>query len=97
MKKEGIKRKLVGVEVEGAPLGAWIPDDWDVHADGRKVGHVTSMAYSPRLEKNIGYALVGIDHAKIGTRLRVSPTSGVRSASVGKKPLVDRKKDTPRS
>jgi len=55
------------------------------------------MTYSPRLEKNIGYALVGIDHAKIGTRLRVSTTKGVRSASVVKKPFVDPKKDIPKS
>ncbi len=97
MKKEGIKRKLVGVEVEGASLGAWIPDYWDVHADGRKVGHVTSLTYSPRLEKNIGYALLGIDHAKIGTRLRVSTSKGTRAATVVKKPFVDPKKDIPKS
>src|SRR2546428_732664 len=97
IKEEGVRRKLVGIEVAGESLGAWIPDYWDVHADGRKVGHVTSMTYSPRLEKNIGYALVGIDHAKIGTRLRVSTTKGVRSASVVKKPFVDPKKDIPKS
>jgi len=97
VKREGVRRKLVGIEVAGESLGAWIPDYWDVHADGRKVGHVTSMTYSPRLEKNIGYALVGIDHAKIGTRLRVSTTKGVRSASVVKKPFVDPKKDIPKS
>ncbi|TLZ75980.1 MAG: glycine cleavage system protein T [Methanobacteriota archaeon] len=97
VKGEGVKRKLVGIEVAGEPLGAWIPDYWDGHADDRRVGHVTSLTYSPRLEKNIGYALVGIDHAKIGTRLRVSTTNGVRSASVVKKPFVDPKKDIPKS
>jgi len=97
IKEDGVKRKLVGIEVAGESLGAWIPDYWDVTADGRKVGHVTSLTYSPRLEKNIGYALVGIDQAKIGTRLRVSTTKGVRSATVVKKPFVDPKKDIPKS
>ena len=97
IKEDGVKRKLVGIEVAGESLGAWIPDYWDVIADGRKVGHVTSLTYSPRLEKNIGYALVGIDQAKIGTRLRVSTTKGVRSATVVKKPFVDPKKDIPKS
>ena len=97
IKKEGVKRKLVGIEVEGAPLGAWIPDYWDVHADGRKVGHVTSLTYSPRLEKNIGYALLGIDHVKIGTKLKVSTAAGTRGATVVKKPFVDPKKDIPKS
>ena len=90
-------RKLVGVEVEGEPLGAWIPDYWDVHAAGRKVGHVTSLTYSPRLEKNIGYALVDIGSAKTGTGLRVSTSRGVREATVVKKPFVDPKKDIPKS
>ncbi len=97
IKQEGLKRKLVGIEVEGAPLGAWIPDYWDVHADGAKVGHVTSLTYSPRLEKNIGYALLGKDHAKIGTRLRVSTTKGPRSATVVKKPFVDPRKEIPKA
>ncbi|HKW42981.1 MAG TPA: glycine cleavage T C-terminal barrel domain-containing protein [Thermoplasmata archaeon] len=97
IKRDGVTRKLVGVEVEGAPLGAWIPDYWDVHADGRKVGHVTSLTYSPRLERNIGYALLAKDHAKLGTPLKVATSKGLRSATVVKKPFVDPKKDIPKS
>ncbi len=97
IKREGIQRKLVGIEVEGESLGAWIPDFWDVHAGGRKAGHVTSLTFSPRLEKNIGYALLGIDHAKLGTALTVSTSRGPRAAKVVKKPFVDPKKDIPKS
>src|SRR3989442_11987256 len=39
IKREGVKKKLVGIEGEGSPLGAWIPAYWDVHPDGRKVGY----------------------------------------------------------
>jgi len=97
IKREGVRRKLVGIEVDGGPLGAWIPDYWDVRADGRKVGHVTSLTYSPRLEKNIGYALVHVDASKIGTGLTVSTSRGPRDATVVKKPFVDPKKDIPKS
>ena len=97
IKREGIQRKLVGIEVEGESLGAWIPDYWDVYAAGGKAGHVTSLTFSPRLEKNIGYALLGIDHAKIGTSLTVSTSKGPRAAKVVKKPFVDPKKDIPKS
>jgi aminomethyltransferase len=97
IKGEGVTRKLVGITVEGAPLGAWIPDFWEVHREGHKVGHVTSLTYSPRLEANIGYALVGIESAKIGTALRVSTSRGVRSATVVKKPFVDPKKEIPKA
>jgi glycine cleavage system aminomethyltransferase T len=97
IRREGVTRRLVGIEVEGEPLGAWIPDYWDVHIGSKKVGHVTSLTYSPRLEKNIGYALLGIDHAKIGTALRVSTTAGPRNAKVVKKPFIDPKKEIPKS
>jgi len=97
IRREGVTRRLVGIEVEGEPLGAWIPDYWDVHVGSKKVGHVTSLTYSPRLEKNIGYALLGIDHAKIGTALRVSTTAGPRNAQVVRKPFIDPKKEIPKS
>ncbi len=97
IKREGVTRKLVGIEIEGDPLGAWIPDYWDVHADGQKVGHVTSLTYSPRLEKNIGYALLKIDQARVGTKLRVATSRGARNATVVKKPFVDPKKEIPKS
>ena len=97
IRQEGVTRRLVGIEVEGEPLGAWIPDYWDVHVGSKKVGHVTSLTYSPRLEKNIGYALLGIDHAKIGTALRVSTTAGPRNAQVVRKPFIDPKKEIPKS
>src|SRR5207249_2677937 len=34
VKEEGVKRKLVGIEVEGSPRGAWIPDYWVIHSCG---------------------------------------------------------------
>src|SRR3989442_14974900 len=32
IKGDGVKRKIVGIEVEGSPLGGWIPDYWGVYA-----------------------------------------------------------------
>src|SRR5207247_3746141 len=56
IKEEAVKRKLVGIEVEGSPLAAWIPDYSDVHSDSRQLGHITCLTRSPRLEKLIRYA-----------------------------------------
>ncbi len=97
VKADGVGRKLVGVEVKGNPLSAWIPDYWDVRADREKVGHVTSLTWSPRLEKNIGYALLKIEQAKIGTPLKVQTSKGVRDGGVVKKPFLDPKKEIPKS
>ena len=97
IKKEGVKRKLVGVEIDGPQIHAWATEFWDVTKDGKKVGHLTALTYSPRLEKNIAYAWVPIRLAKLGTRLTIATSAGARDATVVKKPFVDPKKSIPKS
>jgi len=97
IKAKGVKRKLVGVEIEGDPI-EFNMTKWTVSRDGKPVGHITSAIYSPRLEKNIGYAMLPIEHAALGTQVRVMlPDSGERRATVVAKPFVDPKKDIPKS
>lgn len=102
IKSEGVTRKLVGIEIEGQRL-EFNSTKWPVGANGagagagRPVGRVTSAIWSPRLKKNLGYAMVPIGQAAIGTRLRVEvPGAGERSATVVVKPFVDPKKDIPK-
>jgi len=97
IKKDGVKRKLVGVEIHGSPLGSWLTEFWPVLASGRVIGKLTAGVHSPRLLKNIGYAMVPIEHARLGTRLVVRAPSGDRDATVVKKPFFDPKKDVPKS
>jgi aminomethyltransferase len=97
IKKEGVKRKLVGIEIEGPQINAWATEFWDVKKDGTKVGHLTALTYSPRLTKNIAYAWVPIRLARLGTDVTVVTPSGERTARVVKKPFVDPKKDLPKS
>jgi glycine cleavage system aminomethyltransferase T len=72
---EGVRRRLVGVEIAGARLGAYndgsMPDFFPVLHHGEHIGKVTSACYSPRLDKNIGYAMVPVEYADIGTELTV--------------------------
>ena len=67
---EGPSRMLAGVEIDGAPLDLNMTR-WPVRGDGGEIGFVTSAVYSPRLGRNIGYAMVPADSAEMGTRLRV--------------------------
>ncbi len=75
IREEGPKRKLVGVEIGGSGLGSYndgsMIDVFPVHKDGSRIGKVTSACYSPRLEKNIGYAMVPIEHSELGTELEI--------------------------
>ena len=97
IRADGVKRKLVGVEIDGARI-EMNSVTWPVAAGGKTVGQVTSAVFSPRLKKNIGYAMVPAAHAAQGTALSVDiPGAGIRRATVVPKPFVDPKKDIPKS
>ena len=72
--EEGVSRKLVGVELGGSNVGSYndgsMIDYFPVHKHGERIGKVTSACYSPRLEKNIGFAMVPVEYSEIGIRAR---------------------------
>jgi glycine cleavage system aminomethyltransferase T len=100
IKKEGIERKLVGVEIGGKKLGSYIDgtmiDFFPVYANDDRIGNVTSACYSPRLEKNIGYAMVPIEFAEFGTEVTVETPEERTSAVVVRKPFIDPQKQIPK-
>ena len=97
IRAEGVKRKLVGVEIAGDRLDLNMTR-WPVSRNGSPLGDVTSAVYSPRLKKNIGYAWVPIEHAELGTELSIAlPNGEDRSAVVVPKPFVDPEKEIPKS
>jgi aminomethyltransferase len=64
---------------------------------GSRIGKVTAGAWSPRLERNIGYAWVPTTHMAIGTPLALEARDGKRDATVATLPFVDPTKEIPKS
>ena len=95
--EEGVKRKVVGIELGGDPLIGYIEDYLQVVDDATQIGQVSSAFWSPRLQKNIGYALVPIEYADLGTELTVKKDTGEVTATVVRKPFIDPKKETPKT
>jgi aminomethyltransferase len=100
IKAEGVKQKLVGVDIEGEQLGTYIDsemvDFFPASVGGNVVGRVTSACYSPRLEKNIGYAMLPIEHTELGTTLEVETPKGKVGATVVQMPHWDPTKEIPK-
>jgi glycine cleavage system T protein len=93
----GVSRKLVGIEIPGDRI-SFNSEKWAVRdEDGGTVGTVTSALYSPRLERNIGYAWVPVDRSRVGTKLSIEGTAGTATASVVSMPFVDPTKEIPKS
>jgi glycine cleavage system aminomethyltransferase T len=96
---EGVDRKLVGVDIGGSPMtdeGA-LNDFWPVRAsEGEPIGRVTAAAWSPRLERNVGFAWVPSSHMADGSALEIDAPQATRPATVVALPFVDPKKDIPK-
>ena len=71
IRAKGVDRKLVGIEVAGDALPFELSRKCDALSDGKAVGTVTDLIWSPRLEKNIGYVWVPIDLAGPGNALEI--------------------------
>lgn len=82
-KQEGLKRKIVGFEMaeRGIPRHGY-----DVLADGKKIGFVTTGYYSPSLKKNIGLAMVDIQYSTLETPIEIKVRKrNVKAKVVSKK------------
>jgi glycine cleavage system aminomethyltransferase T len=102
IKAEGISRLMVGVEISGEPLGSYndgsMIEPFAVSsAAGEPIGRVTSACYSPRLERNIGLAMLANDHTAYGTQVGIETPTGLRTGTVVEKPFVDPRKATPKA
>ena len=85
LKAQGLSRRLMGFEVAGRMIPR---HGYEVHKSGNKVGYVTSGAYSPVLEKNIGLAYVALDVAKVGETIEIVAGKRSETATIVKTPFV---------
>lgn len=68
VKSEGLKRKLVGIQVKEKAVPR---HGYPICANGASVGSVTSGTFSPSLERGIAMGYVTIGNASVGTSLSV--------------------------
>ncbi len=97
IKAEGVKQKLVGIEIEGEPQSIESADPRLAYKDGKQVGRVTITIWSPRLESNIGYVWVPIELSDPGNVLDVETGDGTVKGRTASLPFVDPKKIVPNS
>jgi glycine cleavage system aminomethyltransferase T len=100
VRDEGISRKLAGLEIGGPNLGSYndgsMIDFFPVQRAGERVGKVTSACHSPRLEKNIGMAMLPLELTDLGTEVEVETPTGRHPGTVVDMPFIDPGKDTPK-
>ena len=89
IKKVGIKRKQVGLELNCDPLKGPNTNFWSIYNNSEKIGKVTSAVYSPRLKKNIALAMMTANYCKIGSKFKVKTNNSEFSCTIVEKPFYD--------
>ncbi|MDQ7054088.1 MAG: glycine cleavage system aminomethyltransferase GcvT [candidate division KSB1 bacterium] len=87
VKAEGIKRKLVGMELEDRNIAR---HGYPIFKDGEEVGVITSGTFSPSLNRPIAIGYVAAPHHEIGTELTVKIRQRDAAATVVKTPFYQR-------
>ena len=85
IKEKGITRKLMGFEVEGRMIPR---HHYEIKKNDENIGFVTSGAFSPVLEKNIGLGYIRIEHANINEEIEIENKGRVASAKIVKTPFL---------
>ncbi|MBM7701556.1 glycine cleavage system aminomethyltransferase GcvT [Metabacillus iocasae] len=88
-KEQGPSRKLVGIEMidKGIPRHGY-----EVYGGEEQIGFVTTGTQSPTLKKNIGLALLNVNHANVGTEIEVQIRQKRLKAKVVSTPFYKRPK-----
>ena len=95
IKERGVRQTINGLELDGEPFPELNNLKWPVVDAGERIGTVTSAIYSPRLERNIGFAWLPVERSTLGERVTVETEWGPRHGVVVEMPFVDPSKQIP--
>ena len=82
--KEGPIQQVSAISIHGDSVPG-IDRAWSVFAGGKRVGQVTSAAWSPDFETNVAIGMVRMTHWDAGTTVEVETPDGMRKATVQEK------------
>ena len=89
IKAEGTHQCLVGIELDGDPLRqGTFKERWPVFDGDFQIGEVTVALYSPRLYKNIAYAMLEHPFTVLGSIISIETPFGRKDATVVEKPFT---------
>jgi aminomethyltransferase len=95
IQEHGVERRINGVELDGDRFPELNNLKWPIVDGGQEIGKVTSAIYSPRLERNIGFAWLPVERSTVGERVTVETEWGSRTGTVVEMPFVDPSKQIP--
>ena len=83
----GLRRQLVGIFLDGDRM-LFSEHPWPVRVGEKMVGSVRATAFSPRLERNIGLAILDVPHNDAGSTATADDPGGSRQIEVANLPFL---------
>lgn len=88
IRDEGVRRRLIGIFLDGPALLKNNEHRWPIRSVGEQVGYVTNSVHSPRLDRNIAFAMMDVPFDGNDAPLVVETVEGVRSAERTTLPFI---------
>ncbi len=88
LRKAGVKRRFMGLLIDGEPFPAFNEARWELHQNGGYVGYVSAAGYSQRARSNIAVSMVSTTAIESGQPVDVASDWGQRTASIVSLPII---------
>ena len=88
VRAEGVRRRMIGIFLDGPALQKNNEHRWPVMSGDEPVGYVTNSVHSPRLDRNIAFAMVDVPFDANDAPLIVETVEGVRNAERTSLPFI---------
>ncbi len=88
VRTEGVRRRMIGIFLDGPALQKNNEHRWPVMSGDEQVGYVTNSVHSPRLDRNIAFAMVDVPLDANDAPLTVETVEGVRNAERTSLPFI---------
>ena len=87
IKKEGVKKKLMGVKIEGKSISL-TEAKLMLNLNNQELGELRSAAYSPKFNKIVGIAMIKKDFCKVNEKFKIKLENSLVSGEICNLPII---------
>jgi dimethylsulfoniopropionate demethylase len=80
-REQGAHRHIHAISIQGAPVNP-ARVAWPLLHDDKRIGQITSAAWSPDFKTNVAIGMVDVDHSSVGSTFDVETPDGPRKARI---------------
>jgi len=84
---DGLGRQIRSLAIDGDPVPT-VTQPWPIFGAGKPAGQVTSAAWSPDFQTNVGIGMIDRAHWHAGAAVEIETPAGMRTATIKAGPFI---------